>query len=214
VSCVAVWKMGRVKGVCTQRSRQPKVRPINGISQVRLVPKLGDVGQPAVVGVALAIGLPIAPHRCAPGVGYQEWEVASQLRARAVDDSVIVEALASPALEDRNAPDPLAEPCRCLAEHRPIQLVQEMPHVLGGGGVGQPLGDVGRSIWNRHALAQRKGDGERGLPLVQPHPMDQLCIVFPLASPIHCNYSISDKFRIVIFYLSKGGIGVLRAWRC
>lgn len=49
--------------------------------------------------------------------------------------------VASPALEDRNAPDPLAEPCRSLAEDRPIQLVQEMPHVLCGGGIGQPLRD-------------------------------------------------------------------------
>ena len=106
-----------------------------------------------MVGIRLAIDLPIAPRRFAPGVGDHEWKVASQFSARAVDDSVIVETLASPALEDRNAPDPLAEPCRSLAEHRTIQLVQEMPHVLGGGCIGQPLGDGACSIWNRYALA-------------------------------------------------------------
>ena len=142
-----------MKGVCTQRSRQPKVRPINGISEVWLVPKLRDVAQPTVVGVILAIDLPIAPRRFAPGVGDHEWKVASQFSARAVDNSVIVETLASPALEDRNAADPSAKPFRRLAEHRTVELVQEMPHVLGGGCIGQPLGDGACSIWNRYALA-------------------------------------------------------------
>ena len=94
-----------------------------------------------MVRIRLAIDLPIAPHRCSPGVGDQDWEVASHLRARAVDDSVIVETFAASAFQHRHAADPFAKPDRRLAEHRTVELVQEMPHVLCGGGIGQPLRD-------------------------------------------------------------------------
>jgi hypothetical protein len=55
-------------------------------------------------------------------------ELASQFGARAVDDSVIVETIARPAFEHWDTPDTLAEPCRCLAKHGSIQLVEEMPY--------------------------------------------------------------------------------------
>ena len=121
-----------MNGVCTQRSRQTKIRPIDGISQVRLVSELGDVGEPAIVGIGLAIDLPVAPLRGPPVIGDKQREVSDEFRARAVDKGVVVQSLVATALKDGNATNLFAEPCRRLPEHRPIQLVQEMTKVLPG----------------------------------------------------------------------------------
>ncbi len=154
-----------MKGVYTQRSRKTKVRPIDGISKAWFVTELGDVGEPTIVWIGLAVDLPIAPLRRSPLFCDEQREIRDKLGARAVDDGVIMQTLVSAAFKDGDAADALVEPYSGFAEHAAVQLIEEMPKILNGYCLGQPDLGLHRSHWNGYTLPKRQRHCERRMPI-------------------------------------------------
>lgn len=77
-----------------------EVRPVDGIFQAVLVPELGHVTDPAIVGIGLNINLIISPLRSAPQPLNELREFLFQIVPGAIDGKVIVEPLELPAFQD------------------------------------------------------------------------------------------------------------------
>ena len=106
------------------------VHPIDGVAIIGLVTELADIVDPACISGRLNVGLIVTPLGLDPRVVNESRKTADQLVTGAFDHGMVVKALAVPALDDRDAAEPLAVSIGGLAENLPAQHVVEMFEIL------------------------------------------------------------------------------------